>query len=224
MATAKRELKFWLAGPERRLLVSIAQRLPRWVTSDHLTTLGVLGSIGTGIAYALSNRSPAWLALASAMIALNWFGDSLDGTLARVRKAERPRYGYYLDHIVDAFSTAAIGIGIGLSPYASLSVALVLVVAYLALSINVYLESAVFGVFELAYGRIGPTEARLILITGNILLAFATKAGVNAGAISSVTNAVAGALALGMIGVLVARFGRNLRNLAALEPARRIEG
>src|SRR6185295_6265514 len=177
-----------------------------------------------GIAYALSNRSPAWLALASAMIALNWFGDSLDGTLARVRKTERPRYGYYLDHIVDAFSTAAIGVGIGLSPFADLSVALVLVVAYLALSINVYLESAVFGVFELAYGRIGPTEARLILITGNILLAFATKAGVNAGAISWVTNAVAGALALGMIGVLVARFGRNLRNLAALEPARRIEG
>jgi len=215
---AKRELKFWLAEPERRLLIAMAGRLPRAITSDHLTTLGVVGSLGAGVAYALSARNPIWLLVASAMIAVNWFGDSLDGTLARVRKVERPRYGYYLDHIVDAFSTAAIGIGIGLSPYADLAVALILVVAYLALSINVYLESAVFGVFELAYGRIGPTEARLILVVGNVALAAATVAGLAPESIGWVTNGIAGALSLGMAGVLGGRFARNLKRLAAAEP------
>src|SRR5205814_940610 len=83
--------------------------LPRWVTSDGLTALGVAGALGTGAAYALSTLSVAWLWAASALLVVQWFGDSLDGTLARVRRAERPRYGYYLDHIVDAFSTAAIG-------------------------------------------------------------------------------------------------------------------
>jgi phosphatidylglycerophosphate synthase len=190
------------------------------VTSNHLTMLGVIGSFGAGAAYAMSGHGTAWLGVASALIALNWFGDSLDGTVARVRKAERPRYGYYLDHIVDAFSTAAIGIGIGLSPYAGLSIALVLVVAYLALSINVYLESAVFGVFELAYGKIGPTEARIILVLGNVALALAEAAGVPIGSIELVANIVAGALALGMGAVLIGRFARNLRNLAVLEPRR----
>ena len=218
MATAKRELKFWLAEPERRLLIGIAHRLPGNVTSNQLTALGVIGAVGAGMAYALSARSPAWLLVASALIALNWFGDSLDGTLARVRRVERPRYGYYLDHIVDAFSTAAIGIGIGLSPYADLSLALIMVVGYLALSINVYLESAVFGVFELAYGRLGPTEARLILIGGNALLAIAGVAGVSPAAVSWVANAVAAALIAGMAAVLVARFSRNLRSLSLMEP------
>lgn len=221
MSTGKRELKFLLAEPERRLLIAIAHRLAPGVTSNHLTALGVAGSIGAGLAYALSGRNPAWLGVASLMIAINWFGDSLDGTLARVRRAERPKYGYYLDHIVDAFSTAAIGIGIGLSPFANLSVALVLVVAYLALSINVYLESTVFGVFELAYGRIGPTEARLILIAGNLALAGGAVAGIPAQSIEWITNGIAAALTAGMVTVLVGRFGRNLKRLAAVEPVRR---
>jgi len=110
---ARRELTFLLAAPERRLLQAIAARLPRWVTSDGLTILGMVGALGTGAAYALSTLSPAWLWAASALLVVQWFGDSLDGTLARVRRAERPRYGYYLDHIVDAFSTVAIGAGIG---------------------------------------------------------------------------------------------------------------
>ena len=128
MATAKRELGFLLAAPEKRLVVAIAGRLPSWVTPNQLTGLGVLAAVGTGVAYALSARSPAWLGLASLMLVLHWLGDSLDGTLARVRRAERPRYGYYLDHFVDAFSTSAIGIGIGLSPYVDLTLALGLVI------------------------------------------------------------------------------------------------
>src|SRR5438046_557029 len=103
--SARRELTFLVAEPERRLLRGIATRLPQWVTSDGLTALGVVGALGAGAAYALSTLSVAWLWAASAMLVVQWFGDSLDGTLARVRRAERPRYGYYLDHIVDAFST-----------------------------------------------------------------------------------------------------------------------
>ena len=220
---AKRELTFLLAEPERRLLRRIAVRLPAWVTSDQLTALGVLAATGAGVAYALSGLHAGWLWVASAMLVLNWFGDSLDGTLARVRFAERPRYGYYLDHIVDAFATAAIGIGLGLSPFVSLGVALGLVVVYLALSINVYLESAVFGAFRLGYGRLGPTEVRLILIAVNAGLALhGYIPGLGVLPIRLVADALFAAAALAMLAMLAARFVRNLRNLAQLEPAKRV--
>ncbi len=217
---AKRELTFLLAEPERRLLRAIAARLPPWVTSDQLTAVGVLAATGAGVAYALSGLHPGWLWAASAMLVLNWFGDSLDGTLARVRFAERPRYGYYLDHIVDAYATAAIGIGLGLSPFVSLSVALGLVVVYLALSINVYLESAVFGAFRLGYGRLGPTEVRLLLIAVNAGLALHRFIpGTSGVPIRLVADGLLAALSLGMVAMLVARFAKNLRDLAKLEPS-----
>lgn len=218
MADARRELTFLLAEPERRLLQAIAVRLPSWVTSDHLTGLGVLGALGTGVAYALSNVSPAWLWVASALLVVNWFGDSLDGTVARVRSAERPRYGYYLDHVVDAFSTAAIGAGLGLSPYVALGVALVGMLAYLVLSINVYLESSVLGVFRLGYGYVGPTEARIILIAANALLALSGRSA----AVVTIANCGAGCLAIGMLAVVGVRIGRNLSELARLEPPARV--
>ena len=148
MAPAKRELTFLLADPERRLLRAVAARLPAVVTPDHLTALGVLGALGVGTAYALSRVSAGWLWAGSACLVVQWLGDSLDGTLARVRGTERPRYGYYLDHVVDVLSTAVIGVGAALSPYVSPCVALGLVIVYLGLSINVYLESNVFGVFR----------------------------------------------------------------------------
>ncbi len=217
MANATRELTFLLAGPEQRLLVRLAGRLPPWVTSNQLTGLGVAAAVGTGVAYALSSVHPLWLVAASGMLVVHWFGDSLDGTLARVRHAERPRYGYYLDHLVDAFSTCVIGIGIGLSPYVDLTLALVLVIGYLTLSINVYLESHVFQVFRLAYGRIGPTESRLILILANGVLVLAGSSP----RVAFAANVVFGTLALGMAGVLVLRFGGNLRQLARMEPRRR---
>src|SRR2546426_5909438 len=117
MAPAQRELTFLLADPERRLLRAIAARLPQGVTSDHLTVLGMFGALGVAAAYALSPLSPGWLWAASACLAVQWLGGSLDGTVARVRGAERPRYGYYLDHVVDAGSTAPIGLGPGPSPH-----------------------------------------------------------------------------------------------------------
>jgi len=220
MATATREMTFLLAGPERRLLVAIASRLPRVLVPDHLTAVGALGALCAGIAYALSTFHAWWLWVASIMLVVNWFGDSLDGTLARVRRAERPKYGYYLDHIVDAFSTAAIGIGIGLSPYIGLPLALALVVLYLTLSINVYLESQVFGVFQLGYGRMGPTEVRIILILANSLLL--TSPGTQPHVVWVFANMTVAALSLGMLATLAARFGKNLRRLAKMEPGKQV--
>ena len=219
MTDPKRELTFLLAEPERRLLRGIAARLPGWVTSDQLTTLGVLAATAAGIAYALSSQHHGWLWVASGMLMVQWFGDSLDGTLARVRHAERPRYGYYLDHVVDAYATGVIGLGLGLSPYVSFGVALGLVVVYLVLSINVYLESAVFGAFRLAYGRLGPTEMRLILITINAALALHQNFfGYGTAPVRIVADGVFAAAGLAMLAMLGVRFARNLRTLARLEP------
>jgi phosphatidylglycerophosphate synthase len=211
-----REKKFLLAVPEARVLEWIARRLPGWVKPDHLTGLGVAASIAIAAAYVLSNGDKTWLWAASALLVVHWMGDSLDGTLARVRRSERPRYGYYLDHLVDAFATAAIGIGLGLSPYMLLAVGLAIVVAYLILSINTYLETQAFGVFTLGYGRLGPTEARLALIALNTALALGVGIEVlDVGLLDAAGIGIAAA----MIIALIARAGRNLRRLAELEPA-----
>jgi len=217
MAPAQRELTFLLADPERRLLRAIAARLPQGVTSDHLTVLGMFGALGVAAAYALSPLSPGWLWAASACLAVQWLGDSLDGTVARVRGAERPRYGYYLDHVVDAGSTALIGLGLGLSPYVNPCVALGVVIVYLALSINVYLEANVFGVFRLAYSRLGPTEVRILLIAVNAGLAVSGP-GRGVYLIANATLALLGICMLGMLGV---RVGQNLSRLAREEPLKR---
>src|SRR4051794_36445516 len=169
--TAVREPNFLLAKPEKRVLSAIARRLPKWILPDDLTALGVVSAVGICIAYQATNANHAWLWVASALLVVHWLGDSLDGTLARVRGIERPRYGYYLDHLVDAVSTACIGIGLGLSPFMLLSIGALIVVAYLMCSINVYLESQAFGRFSIGYGRLGPTEVRLILIGLNTALA-----------------------------------------------------
>src|ERR687893_679982 len=168
---AEREPNFLLAKVEKRALRWIAARLPRRILPDDLTALGVLAALGICAAYQLSNDDRRWLWVASALLVVHWVGDSLDGTLARVREIQRPRYGYYLDHLVDAIATAAIGIGLGLSPLMLLSIGTLIVVAYLILSINVYLESFAFGRFSIGYGLIGPTEVRLILIALNTIVA-----------------------------------------------------
>ncbi|HEV8382879.1 MAG TPA: CDP-alcohol phosphatidyltransferase family protein [Gemmatimonadales bacterium] len=214
-------MTFLLAGVERRVLRRVATWVPRTIRSNHLTALGILGATGAGAAYALTNRDPAWLWVASLMLVVNWLGDSLDGTLARVRGTQRPKYGYYLDHVVDAFSTAVIGLGIGLSPYVNLGLALGLVVVYLALSINVYLESSVFGVFKISYGRIGPTEVRLVLVLLNTVVAlvawFELKGPIPLHVAANWTLAI---LLAGMVALFVGRFARNLYRLAKLEPQR----
>jgi phosphatidylglycerophosphate synthase len=221
-AKAKREMTFLLATPERWILHAVARRVPLWLNSNHFTALGVIGATACGTAYSLSSDDPTWLWGASLALVVNWFGDSLDGTLARVRKAERPRYGYYIDHIVDAYATAVIGIGLGLSPYVRLEIALLLVLAYLTMSINVYLESAVFGVFKISYGKVGPTEARILLIVANAVLWLSATLlpGLRSEVILA-ANIVVGAAALGMALLLAIRFGQNLFRLAREEPRKR---
>ena len=221
METAKREMTFLLANAELRLLRVIAATLPDRVSPNHLSGVGVVGAVGAGAAYALSAIDVRWLWAASLMLVVNWFGDSLDGTLARVRVTERPRYGYYLDHIIDAFNTAVVGVGIGLSPFVEIELALVLVVVYLMLSVNVYLESTVFGVFKMAYGKIGPTEGRILLVIANAALIGASAWGIQQTVWGAwVTNAAASALGATMLVVLAIRFGKNLHRLAILEPQR----
>jgi phosphatidylglycerophosphate synthase len=148
------------------------------------------------------------------MLGIHWLGDSLDGTLARVRGMERPRYGYYLDHVMGALSVVLVGLGIGLSGYVSPLLALGLVVAYLAMAVNVYLESSVFGVVKVEYGRIGPTEARLALIVLNTVLALGVHPSVG----------VANWMALGVLAGMAVVFGwrlvRNLSRLSKIEPQR----
>ncbi len=217
---ASREPSFLLAKPEKRLLTWVAARLPRRILPDDMTALGVVAAIGVAVAYQLANDSLDWLWVASALLVVQWMGDSLDGTLARVRKIERPTYGYYLDHLVDAIATAAIGIGLGLSPLMLLSVGTLIVIAYLILSINVYLESFAFGRFSIGYGYIGPTEIRLILIGLNTAVVLGagldfTIADVDLSVFDLIGLAIAGT----MIALLLGRALKNLRELAEREPS-----
>src|SRR3954464_8095997 len=217
---AEREPNFLLANVERRLLRWIAARLPRWIVPDDLTRLGVACAVAICAAYQLSNDGRWWLWVASALLVVHWLGDSLDGTLARVRKIERPRYGYYLDHLVDALSTAAIGIGLGLSPFMLLSVGTLLVVAYLVLSINVYLESYALGRFSIGYGKVGPTEMRVLLIVLNTALALGLDLRLQIlGTTFTALDAVGIVISTGMIVLLAVRARRNLRALAQAEPS-----
>src|SRR3989442_6050532 len=221
MTTGTREMRFLLAEPEGRILRALAARVPRSIRSNPPRAIGLIGAAGAGTAFGLRTFNPGWLWVASAMLVLNWRGDSLDGTLARVRGTQRPKYGYSLDHVVDAFSTGVLGLGIGLSPYVDLGLALGLVVVYLALSINVYLESSVFGVFKISYGRIGPTEVRLLLVLLNTMLAVAAllamKGPLPVGVVANWTLAI---LLGGMVALFVGRFGRNLDRLGKTEAPR----
>jgi archaetidylinositol phosphate synthase len=217
---AEREPNFLLARWERPTLIWMARRLPRWVLPDDMTIIGVTAALGICAAYQLSNSGRGWLWVASGLLVIQWVGDSLDGTLARVREIQRPKYGYYVDHLVDAISTAAIGIGLGLSPFMLLSIATLIVVAYLILSINVYLESYAFGRFALGYGFIGPTEVRIVLIALNTALALGLGLDFN---LVELDLTVFDAIGLGIAGVMIVllagRAAHNLRLLAKQEPA-----
>jgi archaetidylinositol phosphate synthase len=217
---AEREAGFLLAVPERRLLRWIAARLPAWILPDDLTLLGILAAFGICAAYGLSNNDLAWLWVASGLLVVQWIGDSLDGTLARVRKIERPTYGYYIDHIVDAIATAAICIGLGLSPLMLLAVGTLLAVGYLVLSINVYLESFAFGRFNIGYGFVGPTEVRLILIAINTAVALGWGLSFHLLDLRLTALDLVGlAILAAMVLALAVRVIRNLRELSRREPA-----
>ncbi|HEY7449621.1 MAG TPA: CDP-alcohol phosphatidyltransferase family protein [Vicinamibacterales bacterium] len=160
----------FLAEAETRCLRWMAARLPPQINSDHLTALALGAMLMIGVSYWIAREHPLALVAVNAWLVVNWFGDSLDGTVARVRGHERPRYGFYVDHIVDAFGTLLLVGGLGLSGYMSPIVALLLLVAYFLLSIDVYLATYCVGQFRLSYWKFGPTELRLLLCAGNLVL------------------------------------------------------
>lgn len=157
---------------EKQLLQILVARMPTWVTPDLLTGVGVLGAIVIFSSYSLTNLDPTFLWLANLGFAINWFGDSLDGSLARYRHIERPKYGFFLDHVVDAFNEFIIAIGLGLSPYVTFAIACLGLIGYLLLSVLVYVRTAVAGVFQISYGQLGPTEVRIIFILLNTIVYF----------------------------------------------------
>ncbi len=210
---------FALARFESWALPRMAGALPGRVMPDHLTVLGLVASTLIAIAYILTNRNENWLWAVNLLLVVQWYGDSLDGTLARVRRIERPRYGYYLDHLTDAYSTLAIGLGLGFSPYMLLSVGLAIAIGYLLLSINVYLETHVFGEFRLGHGLLGPTEARLLLIALNTFALLLTPLHFTIREVTfTVFDVIGIAGAIGMLVILIIRATGNLRELARLEP------
>jgi len=158
------------ASLEKRALQWMAERAPKWVTSDRLTALGLGAQIGAGICYALSRHDRQFLLLVILCIVVNWLGDSLDGTLARVRKQQRPRYGFYVDHMVDVVGTVALMCGLGFSGFLHWQTALAMLIAFLILSSESYLATYTLSCFQLSQGIFGPTEIRILLIMGNVAL------------------------------------------------------
>lgn len=169
---AERAQVSFLAPLEKRCLIWLAQRTPRWINPDHLTALGLAGMLGAGLSYWYARWNRVGLLLVIACLAVNWLGDSLDGTLARVRDRQRPRYGFYVDHVVDAFGTFFLVAGMGLSGYMSERLAAVLLIVYFMLSIEVYLATYVIGTFHLSFWKFSPTELRILLMIGNVALLF----------------------------------------------------
>jgi phosphatidylglycerophosphate synthase len=158
------------AGMEKRLLVWMAERTPAWIGPDHLTVLGFAAQLAAGAAYALAARDARALWLVNVFLLLNWLGDSLDGTLARVRNQQRPRYGFYVDHMVDAIGALALMGGLACSGYVHAPIAAGMLAGYYVLAIESYLATYTLGRFHVSHGLFGPTEIRILLAVGNAAL------------------------------------------------------
>jgi len=168
----KRVNDIFLGPLERPALQWLAAHMPARVTPDTCTVIGVLGALLTMASYALSNFDPGFLWLASLGFVINWFGDSLDGTLARYRHIERPRYGYFIDHTIDVVCQLLIFLGLGFTPYVSFNIACLALIGYLLLSVLVYVRTYVSGEFKISYGRLGPTEIRAVAVLLNTVMYF----------------------------------------------------
>jgi archaetidylinositol phosphate synthase len=198
-----------LAGPEKRLLIWMAERTPAWITSDYLTLLGFAAQLMTGVSYATARSNRLWLVFAIGFLILNWLGDSMDGTLARVRQQQRPRYGFYVDHMLDSIGAVALLAGLAFSGYMSPAMAVGLLVLFLLLSIQSYLATYTLGEFRMSFWSFGPTELRLLLILGN-LAALRWPTVLHGCRLFDVGGAVGIA---GMAAMLIWFTGRNVRRL-----------
>ena len=225
---SNRILTSLLSSAEKRALVWLAERQPWWVTSDLLTGIGVVGAIVVAVGYFLSNYHIGWLWLASLGYVVNWYGDSLDGTLARVRGAQRPIYGFYLDHNIDGVTMAIMCIGAGMSTMLNLYIAMAVLAVYLLLSISVYINAHLKGEFKLTYAGMGPTEFRLIMIVVNTL--FATIAPLREWAVCFDVFGTPIALgALDIVGLIIlvvlviihlSNFSRDLKGYEKMDPVK----
>ena len=211
-APARRVNQSLTASMEKRVLHWMAERAPGWVTSDRLTMLGLSAQIGAGVFYALARWNRYSLLGVTVFLVLNWLGDSLDGTLARVRKQLRPRYGFYVDHMVDTFGALALMGGLALSTCMHPWVAMGLLVAFLMLSIQSYLATQVLGEFRLSFWRFGPTELRILLMFGNLALLWKRSVHFIGGEYRLFD--VGGAIGLGGMGLMLICFtGENALRL-----------
>ena len=168
--TARRVNQALTASMEKRALQWMAERAPRWLNSDQLTVLGLGAQVGAGVCYAMSRYNRYALLLVFVCVALNWLGDSMDGTLARVRRQQRPRYGFYVDHMVDIFGSVALMCGLGLSGFVHWQTAIAMLIAFLLLSSESYLATYTLSRFQMSQGIFGPTEIRILLVIGNLAL------------------------------------------------------
>jgi archaetidylinositol phosphate synthase len=211
---------FWAA--EQNALARLAARMPGWVTPDRLTAIGLLGALVTFAGYAWSGACPLLLWLATLGLAINWFGDSLDGTLARYRAIERPRYGYYLDNAVDCVAALLLASGIALSGFVRPELCFLALAAYLMLSALTFLWTNVSGVFQISYGAIGPTETRVAFALINALLFFVPPQPFELGwMLLKYPDLISVAWSALMIVTFIICAVKQVRRLAADEPARR---
>jgi archaetidylinositol phosphate synthase len=210
--TARRVNRSLTAALEKRTLTWMAERAPQWLTSDQLTMLGLLSQVGAGAFYLLSRYNPYWLLGVIACIVLNWFGDSMDGTLARVRNQQRPRYGFYVDHMVDIFGATALMSGLGGSGFVHWQVAIAMLIAFLLLSAESYLATYTLSYFQMSQGIFGPTEIRILLIIGNVALLrspYATLFG-HRYLLFDVSGVIAASMMLAMAVIITARHTAEL--------------
>lgn len=212
----RRELAGFTSGVEKRLLVWMAERVPARINADHLTALGLLAMVVAGAAYAAVKVDLRFLHLVNVCLVLNWLGDSLDGTLARVRQKLRPRYGFYLDHLVDAVGALCLLLGLAASGLVQPALAVALLVVYYLLSIHIYLATHTQGVFKISYGGVGGTELRLVVAALNLLV-LALPRVTMAGVTVNVLDAACGAALVGLVAVTIRAAARTTRELYCLE-------
>ena len=218
MADHVRDHRSLLAGVEKRLLIRIAERLPARIHSDHLTGLALAAMALAGAAFALARWDVRALWLVFPALVLNWFGDSLDGTLARVRRVERPRFGFYVDHVLDIVGITLMMAGLAISGFMTPAIALAFLVAYLLVAGEVFLATAVRGVFTMSFAGIGPTELRILLAIGTVALMGDPR--VELGALGQMRLFDVGGLVAiaGLAFALSVAVVRNTVALARLEP------
>ena len=216
----RREMQGLTAEAERRLLLRLAARVPARIGPDHLTALGLLGMVLAGLAYAFSARVPVLLLAVNAGLVLNWLGDSLDGTLARYRQRLRPRYGFYVDHMVDAFGALFLLLGLAASGWMTPALAVALLLAYLLLSVNIALAACSRGTFKISYGPLGGTELRILLALANAAVWMWPQV-VLLGSRVHLFDIAGG---LGLAGVTVALLRSTAQNTRALYELERLSG